>query len=325
MPMTNAYPTKQQVLELTRSLLGDVRQSGGKLYSDSILDLPVQTAVRSAYRVLRNLGDFRIIRVGYLKLPAKQTVLIPQSAGLPDFFAPIELWGRKGVAFYKVTNAEKNGRNLDLTVTPSHSIATGEYALVTATDIAGFPSVFGEYQGYAVNSTIIRLLGCDAAGAWVEDASRLNQVGIGTERFGEILWARDIGNVPVDDWNINSVANTDFTGGRFNFRSFGEDMQIRIRYYSTMETPVDGTDVIEIPDSLDFLALSTAATATITRMPTLSQSFRQKLWGAGREGFPDDGEARAMALSVAKSQANLRYSDKSRPGYTNFMNPWVRS
>ncbi len=326
MQQTNAYPTKLEVLEATRSLLGDVRQAGGKLYSDEILELPLRSAVRSVMRVLRNIGDFHVIRTGYTKLPAHQNVLIPASAGFADFLAPIEMAVRTDVSFYTVSNAEKNGRNLDLTLTAAHTIPTGEYALVTATDIAGFPAVFGEYQGYGVSDTIIRLLGCDVTGTWVTDTSKLNQVGIGTSSFSEVVWARDIGNINRDNYlsRIGQVEpKFDFTGGRFNFHPADVDVQLRIRYQSMSNMPTDYTDYVEIPDSLDFLSIHTAMTATITRMPAISASLRLKLWGNGREDTPDDGIARSLALAVTKSQVNLRYQDRTRPGYTTVNTRWI--
>lgn len=329
MSQLNACPTKQEILDATRAVLGDTRQTGGKLYSDEILELPLRAAVRGAFRIARNFGDFRVIRIGYTQLPANQNVLIPQVSGFPDFVAPIELRGRKGVVFYTVTNAEKNGRNLEVTVTPAHTIPIGGYAKVTATNIAGFPAVFGEYQGYAINDTLIRLLGCDVTGSWVTDNSAMNQIGIGTDTFTDIVWSRDIGNTSPQGGGVFSVLfpstpQFDYTGGRFNFQPTDVDIQLRVRYYSSGTTPIDSNDVVEIPDCLDFLAIYTGMEATTTRMPTISKELRAKLWGNGREGFPDEGYARALAVSINKSQVNLKYADRTRPGYNTGDTPWTR-
>ncbi len=312
---TDNFPSVSSIAEEVRSILADVRVTGGKLYSTEILLRPIQSAVRDAFALLRVVGGARIMTTAYIKLPASQMVIDPRSAGLKDIVEPVNLKQRTGITFLTVTTAAKSGKNLEITC-GAHGL-TGT-VFVTLNDISGFPLANGLWTATVSGPTTMTVLGCDVTGAWAVDASKVNQVCVGANQFSDMELATSIN----DRVNHNGGSLSDTSPSLWSFETarimtppVNVDRQLQLRYYSSREVPEFTTDVVEIPDSLNFLATLSAANVTFTRMPTISAELRQTVWGSnGAERTAQGGLARQLVMAMLKAESNRRYSDNTRPG-----------
>lgn len=312
--ITDNFPTLSSVAEEVRSILADVRVQGGKLYSTEILMRPIQSAVRDAFSLLRNVGGVRIMKTAYFKLPANQMVIMPRSAGVLDLIAPVSLKQRSSVTFLTVSTAAKSGRNLEITCSASHGQTGNVY--VTLNDISGFPLANGLWTATVSGATTLTVLGCDVTGTWATDATKQNNVTVGANGFTDM----DLATSVTDKFEYRSSdTNTmpdywSFETDRISIPPLTVDRQLQLRYYSSREVPDTVDDTIEIPDSLTFLGTLAAANVTITRMPSVSKELFNRVWGAGRERTAEGGLARQLVLAALKAESNRRYLDNTRPG-----------
>lgn len=312
---TDNFPTVSSIAEEVRSILADVRVSGGKLYSTEILLRPIQSAVRDAFGLLRVVGGARIMKTAYMKLPASQMVINPRSAGIKDLVAPVNLKQRTGITFLTVTTAAKSGKNLEITCGTHGQTGT---VFVTLNDISGFPLANGLWTATVSGATTMTVLGCDVTGAWAVDASKVNQVAVGANQFSDMELSTSIQeSVNYSGGSLTDTAPSlwSFDLNRIMTPPVNVDRQLQLRYYSSREVPEYVTDVVEVPDSLSFLATLSAANATMTRMPVVSSELRKLVWGFnGAERTAQGGLARQLVMAMLKAEANRRYSDNTRPG-----------
>lgn len=326
--MTDNFPTMGNVADEARSITADIRVPGGQLYSNEVLTRPIQSAVRKAYALLRGIGGFQTTRVGFCQLPAQQSVLMKQSTGLLDMITPLSIQRRSGVSFYSVTAAAKSGKNLEITLNTAHGKPTSTYLFATLTDIPGFPLADGVYNSYVSGTTTLTILGCDVTGTFAADATKQNQVCLGTESFSEMVFSTEFGGLTSDRSSTGMIDNRpgwSYDGAVFQFRPYDQDLQLRIRYYSSGNIPETLDDTIEIPASIDFLAHYALMIATTTRMPSVSMLMKARCFGNGSETRAEDGLARDLFREVYKTQQNKKYEDKTRPGYGTAYLPWQRS
>src|SRR5579885_1687207 len=83
-----AKPVLEDIFTQCRSLLGDDQVAGGQIFTDTILQPFVASAIRELFRAMRGTEDPFVLSDAYWVLPANTTVLDPATMGLANFDIP---------------------------------------------------------------------------------------------------------------------------------------------------------------------------------------------------------------------------------------------
>lgn len=248
-----ANPTLDQVYTAARAILADTEVPGGQIYTDSILLPHVQSAVRRMAQAMRGITDSRIIRVFYYVLPANTSVLVPTTAGVTDMQEPIEVGQRSGLTVADISSITVNPSSITANTAVANDFATGD--IVTLTTLNGLRYRPAQYAVTVVSGTQFIVNGLVATGTYIGGGKAVYS----DNKFSDVQQSYDInftgGNTQQQ---LDSYAWRD---GQFLFKGSTDQRELKVTYYSSATVPTTGSDVIEVDDSLDFLATYAAAKA----------------------------------------------------------------
>jgi hypothetical protein len=244
-------PTIEQVLNETRSFLGDDDVVGGQDFQDQVLEPHLKAAYNDLFRILNNEQIPKTQTECFYVMPAYQTSLDPAQAGITDLGSTIGMEERGTVTTLNVTNATPGATGVTLQVI-NHGLSTG--AIVPVNGIVGLtPDVNSIFGIQVVDANDILLLGCTATGTYVSGGT----ISTSTEQFipmqsvDRIDW---VNSSPGPQLNYYSIE-----GVYYKFYPANNIRQLRIIYELSGDLNVSNTGaVIQIDDCQDYLALQTA-------------------------------------------------------------------
>lgn len=263
-----AVPTRNDIGNGVRTLLGDTQVSGGSLYTNDFMVFALNQAYEEMFSRLSVMGADRIQREGYYLLPAYTGVFAPSTAGILNFRNPLEVWERGTATSYAVSNAQPStpaAGQLTLTVaTLPASVITG-----TALEVYGVggisDDVNDQYTVTVSSPTSIILNGCVAQGTYTSGGT----VVYSTEQWVGPLNAQQ----STDEFPPNSPSPVAPIGqtvlgmyamqrGIFKFPACNVAREIKIEYElsSTLvtTTPSTSSDSMGVDDCYNFLTCRTA-------------------------------------------------------------------
>lgn len=161
-------PTVGSVKQLTRDLLGDTEVASGQEFPDSYLHKYLQLAYEELITALEISDNPFTRRHSHFNLPAYQTILFPQQAGILDFGEPKDVYERRmegTVNITAVTPAPTLGY-CDITVDAAHGRADGDTILLYGITDGLTDDINWEWGVLSTGAQTLRLLGCLASGTW---------------------------------------------------------------------------------------------------------------------------------------------------------------
>lgn len=270
-------PQVSDILDRARFHLGDTRLSGGQLFTDAFLQNGhFPAAYEALYRYLARCNAKRLRRTVYYNLPANTSYLTPAGMGLPNLSRPEAIWDRSIQTtispVVSVVNAVAPG------VPPSVDLMYNNHGYLAGQEVVTFgfgmtpgtidDSANGSFYIGVPDVNTIRLLGCPALdqGAAVGSGGILST---GSEVFPvDPLWQL----FDFVDWQLSAqnsqLSNWKWDEGAFHFIPANTNRQIRVTFMISGAAPPSGS--VYIDDSLDALALFTAASAASAKAPSKS-------------------------------------------------------
>jgi len=314
---TNNRPTLLKVMDNARSIIGDDNPPTGTVYTNMLLLPHVKRAVRDLFRLCSAYITGQVIRTIYPKLPANSMTIAPlENWGIGDFLEPVGTLGRRyNVTFLAVSAAVYSvGPPPYLTVTVSDTTGITEGSIVTASGFGDYKGVDGIWTVHVVDGTTLQLTGCVPSGTFSTTYGPV--IGYGTDQFASV-YRRDSLVQPVFTAsntypNVSLYGQYDWIGGLFHFQPAKQDSQLQIQYYASGDEILLPTDIISIPDSIDYLATQALIYATVIRAPQFHAMLVEMM------GDPKENRSsisRAMVLRAVRAmQANV-IEDNTRPGF----------
>lgn len=242
-----SLPTLTECYDQTRAECGDTEVSGGQIYTNTILLPHIQSATRALWRGLRNMAAPRVRRTFYYTLPANTSVFYPSSALVTDFSEPSGPVAERGsLTSAAITAAVASGQNLSVTCGAGHGRATGD--VVVLEQIAGLGGANVLCSITVSSGTVLLANGVLTTGTYTSGG----YVVTSANEFSDIPWSTA---APLATTQSTAGLNACmYEAGAFRFLPSNDARQIRVRYWSSANVPVTGTDVIGLEDCIDFIA-----------------------------------------------------------------------
>ena len=311
-----SYPTVSQIYSAARSNLADVEVSGGQMYTDAVLLPFVQEAVRRYFAIMKNVSDPHVVKSFYYVLPAYTSVLAPATAGINDLNQPIYVAERGDLTTASVSNAVQGATGLDVT-TAANTFVTGN--IVTLNGLVGLRNTDGAFAVTVNSSTSFTANGIVSAGTYVSGGL----AAFSTNQFTPMASVDEITNLNEPTNTLNMYAWKD---GQFFFHAANQDRQIAVSYYSSANTPTTGADIITSDDSLDFLALYTAAKAARAyRAIAIYNDLILTAVGTYEQNGVIGGMLRELVNTGVKEWQNLSPEERRRKPFREQITSWPLS
>lgn len=272
-------PTVEAVFSQARALLRDTQVVGGEDYTDTVLAPYFQEAYRRLFACLAGGGVKRVQRLWYLNFPANTTVLIPAIHNVVDLFEPIMVEERMAAGSVSITSTSNT---IPIIINaPGHGLSTGTEVIIS--DVAGTTAPWGVWFATVIDTDHFSINGSMADGS------------TGTGGYFTVPNNLQFTQViPIDladqglDGNITSSLQVYlWQNQQFMFRGASEAQQLRVTYWCSGNPPTNTATVINIDNSVDCLAYSTAASAAqASGWRELSDTLMAQVYGPpGSQGI----------------------------------------
>jgi hypothetical protein len=230
--------------------------------------------------------------------------------GITDFKEPERLEERSVIASVPVSAAVAGNGFVTITTTAPHPFVTGDLAVLWG--LGGMNGINGIFAVTVLDALNFKCNGVTVIGAYTTGGVASK----GTEGF-QVLTSRD----HIEDLSITNASTLGeycWWGARFHFIPNGGVRQIRVIYISSASIVIKLSDTTGIDDSLDYLALRTAAFAAGSRgAPTRSQALNQLALGPNLQA---DGSGGALRDLLAASVRALQATPTRRPPFRQRIN-----
>jgi hypothetical protein len=248
-------PTKAQVLDAARFHLGDDTVATGQIFTDARLEQPFNLAYRELFRALQGLSNPRVRKVAFYNLPPNTSILYPSTAFIPDMGELEWVEERGGVTAVPVTAAAPGSGFVTITAA-GHPFTSGDQAVLYG--IGGLTGVSGMFGVTHISPTQFQVNGAVATGTYTSG-------GVASESGEQFspLEAVTVINDPTQ--NSNSLGRYAWFEDALHFPPSPTLRQLRITYISSAGLITNASDTTGVDDSLDFLAVRTAAIAAASR------------------------------------------------------------
>lgn len=260
-------PTLTQVYNEARAFLGDDDVVGGQDFQNSTLGPHLQAAYNDLFRILTNLQIPKTQTEAFYAMAAYQTTLDPAQAGITDLGVTIGMEERGSISSQNVSNATPGTTGCTLQVN-GHGLTTG--AVVSVNGIVGLtPDVNNIFGISVVDANNILLLGCLATGTYVSGGTIVtsSEQFIPMQFVDRIDWTQA---APGPQLNVYAIE-----GVNFKFYPANNIRQLRIIYELSGDLNVSNPSaVIQVDDSLDYLALQTAYRQARARDLTVAEELK---------------------------------------------------
>lgn len=309
-----SYPTAGEVCEQARGVLADQDVVGGDIYTDEKLLPHVKNALRDVWRSLQNIQAPLIVRVRYAILRANTVSLdikgavALMSTVFADMKEPIAIYERSGLTEHTITATSVVTNGVQLTTSAAHGRATGDRVTVQGLINSGSAQMGGEGM-YGI--TVVDTTNFTANGMYMRTGGTYSSGGVAVYSANRFLPMRKVGRIEDQTANRSDLNRWAWGEDRLLFAGVDTDRQLAIVYESGATVPDDTSDVIAVKDSIDVLAVLTAAYATRIRMPTVHDLLMNDALGRARERDGSGGMLRDLVLPILKASQLDR--DKQRP------------
>lgn len=258
--------TISEILQATRSEIGDDLISGGQVYTDQVLYPRLRRAHNELFRAMQKLQNPRVRRTAFYNLPINTSVLDPATASIFSLKEIESIEQRGSVISVNVTNAVP-GTGLCTLTTATHSFITGQSLVASA--IGGLDDrVNGLFAVTIPSATSVRLNGCTATGTFTSGGT----VSYSTEDFRQVVRVLDFSEILAapDD----KIRKWYWQQDLIYFQPAATIRQLRIIFLMSGQIPavtfnslgaIVQNATILIDDAEDFLALRTAGLAMQSR------------------------------------------------------------
>ncbi len=297
-------PTMQACLDAARFYLADDQVSGGEVFTNTILTPAFNMAYRELFRTLQGIANPRVQRTVFYNLPVNTAFLAPSTAGIADFGEGEVMEERGGLTTTAISAAAIGSGFVTLTVASSADFATGDAGVVSSA--SGMTGINGIWGLTVVDGTTVKLNGAVGVGTFT-GAAVLSKSG---ETFTELIGPRRL----VDVGPVSSMLGVfDWYEDAFHFPICNAVRQLRITFISSAATITAVGDTTGIDDSLDFLAIRTAALAASSR-GARDRAAELNLVAIGPSG-QSDGTGGILRELVATGVRALQANPVQRPPF----------
>jgi hypothetical protein len=300
-------PTKLQVFQTAQFHLGDEQ---GQIFNYQLLEQPFQLANRELARVLANLAIPRVQTERFYDLPPNTSVLDPATAGITDFKEPERLEERSVQASVPVSNVVTGPGYVTVTTSAPHPFQTGDLAVLWG--IAGMNGINGSFAVTVVDNLNFKANGVTATGLYTSGGNASK----GSEGFRP-LTSRD----HIEDLSLTKASTLGeycWREGRFWFIPNAGVRELRIMYISSAGIVTKLNDTTGYDDSLDYLALRTAAYAAGSRgAPTRAQALNLLALGPNLQADGSGGVLHDLVVAAVRA---LQATPTRRPPFRQRIN-----
>lgn len=274
-------PQVIDIYQQSRFHLGDTQVPGGQLFNDNYLRPHFSAAYMALYRWLSRNGAKGLRKDYYFNLKANTSQATPLDLGIANNGKPQEIYERTiGSTFLgsiAAINASSAGTLPSIQITINgHNFVNGSVIVTFGFSTADITDdINSEFTVTIVDANNILLNGCSAKEVTGGTAvGTTGYVSAGSEPFGDIplQQAYDIGALPLNS-SLGQLTVWMWQNGYFRFVPATIDRQIKINVALSSAPPNAGS--VGIDDSLDALALFTAASAGASKRPA---AMCQALW-----------------------------------------------
>jgi len=284
-------PTKLQVLQATQFHLGDEQ---GQIFNYQLLEQPFQLAYRELARTLANLAIPRVLTERFYDLPANTSVLDPATVGITDFREPERLEERSVQASVLVSGAITGPGYVTITTATPHPFVTGDLAVLWG--IGGMNGINGIFAVTVVDNLNFKANGVTVTGLYTS-GGHASKSGEGFQP----LTSRD----HIEDLSLKGASTLGeycWRDGRFWFIPNAGVRELRIMYISSAGIVAKLTDTTGFDDSLDFLALRTAAYAAGSRgAPQRAQELKLLALGPTLQADGSGGVLHDLVVAAVRA------------------------
>jgi hypothetical protein len=260
-----AIPTRNDVGNTVRTLLGDTQVSGGSLYTNDFQVFALSQAYEEMFSRLSVMGADRIQREGYYLLPANTAIFVPSLAGMNNFRLPLEIWERGTATAFSVIGAQPSTPSaglLTLTLGSPLPSSVQSGVLLDVYGVGGISDDVNDEYAITVNSpTSIVLNGCAAIGTYTSGGT----VVYSTEQWTGPLNAMQStdefpSNVPSPVAPIGQAVLGMYAlqRGIIKFPPCNANRELKIEYELSSSlvttTPSTSSDSMGVDDCLNFMS-----------------------------------------------------------------------
>lgn len=269
--------TLQNVFDAARGYLRDTQVSGGETWTNTNLQVHFAEAYRRLFNALSGVSK-RVQHIAYVTLPANTTVLIPAAYGITDFAEPEVIEERAAPTAITLTSC--NTATPIVMVATAHGLGTaGQMVEGTVAGVSGTAAPLGRWFATIIDANDFSLNGSvgDVAGTggtftpWSQlpftevqpiDLAEQGLDGVPQQALGVYLWANE----------------------QLQFRGASQPAQLRMTYWASGSPPSNSATIINIDNSIDFLAGATAANAArASQWFALADQLKFTAFGASQE------------------------------------------
>jgi len=311
-------PTGQQIAETARLVyLGETEVPGGQMFTDAILNEPINTAYRVLIDNLMRTDDRHPRRMAYYNLPAYTTSITPEDMGIANMGGPKELWHRSVGVTWEATIEAFNAAtktapsSVDLTLTGGvGDLSTGDQVVAFNFDSAVTQDINDMWRVEVVDGNTIRLLGCSAADATGAGVGTIGVISNSPEAFPAQPNSDLLLEIQDDPGDARSILSSwCFKDGRFRFPPCSTARQIKVLYLISGKPPDNLAQSFGVDNSLNFLASYAAGLAANARGTTGTAERIFTLAVGNPSGDPGDGDGGFLGQYLrpqVKIQQNVR-------------------
>lgn len=319
-------PTLQQIMDQSRSLLGDDDLAGGAIFTNQVLQPHVSQATRELFRVLRGTEDPFVLTDAYYLLPTNTSTLDPATAGLLNFNIPewveMQIGPSIGIAISNVVVGTSGGNPVaTVTTATPHGLTNGASCVVWG--ILGFDPFNSPNSLWTITSTgasTLTLNGCTATGTYVSGGFLAGITG----NFTQMEPLDRIENVPAVSGNSPITAYA-WEGGVFRFYPAPQPILLRIVFRTSNIVTTSSSGVIPIDDCQDYIATRAAGFAGASRgADQTARSLHEQAVGPTGQADGNGGLLRQLVQvdvrNMQRRQMRMRpfRERRNRPDYLLF-------
>lgn len=243
-----AKPTVSEVLQLSRSLLGDTDNYAGDVYTDAELLPHLKSGRRRLFRVMGAISNPFVTAEAFYDLPDDTRVLDPATAGMNNVGEIISVESRGVTSSVSVSSVSISSGVATVTTSAAHGYSAG-YTVVLF-NLGGIDGINTMWTLSAAPSTTeAELGGSNLSGTYTSGGT----MSYSTEQFTDLDRKMRLDKVTTSQSNTEPLAEWAWMGDKLYFHPSTEARQLRIIYTKTGDS-LELTDTIAVDDSLDFLA-----------------------------------------------------------------------
>ncbi len=289
--------TLQDVCDAARGALHDTQVAGGETWTNTLLQPHFNEAYRRLFTCLMGVSK-RVQRVIYVNLPANTTVLIPANYNITDFGEPERIEERQAAAAVTITSTS-NATPINVVATAHGLGTTGQIVTGVVSGVASTTAPWGRWSATIVDANNFTLNGsrtdgtAGTGGTFTADSQL---------QWTEVL-PLDLAIQGLDGTPQQFLGNYLWINEQLLFRGATGIQQLRITYWASGTPPTNANTVINIDNSIDFLATATAANAARSvGWAQMADALRFTAYGQSQDGCVSGQLGVFIQIQVAAQQ-----------------------